>query len=67
MAFNNSMCSYFNKSRQSGSNYSYCKHERWKGNKKPNINALIKWGIQCRWIKEFTTYSYGNEFYYSKK
>ncbi len=41
---------------------------------KPNINALVKWGIpldllqlQCRWIKEFTTYSYGNEFYYSKK
>ncbi len=41
---------------------------------KPNINELIKWWIpfvllqlRCRWIEEFTTYSYGNELYYFKK
>jgi hypothetical protein len=41
---------------------------------KPNINELIKWWIpldllqlQCRWIKEFTTYNCINELYYLKK
>jgi hypothetical protein len=38
---------------------------------KPNINESIKWWIpldllqlRCRWIEEFTTYSYRNELYY---
>jgi hypothetical protein len=41
---------------------------------KPNINALIEWWIpldllqlRCRWIKEFVTYSCGNESYCFKK
>ncbi len=40
---------------------------------KPNVNALIKWWIpldllklRCKWIKEFVTYSCGNESHYFK-
>jgi hypothetical protein len=62
MAFNNSMCSYLNKSRQSGSNTHIASMKDGKEYLKPDSNALIKWWIpvnilqlQCRWIKEFTT------------